>query len=63
MTVDDLITYFGDVNKVAEFFCISPEAVYQWRCRNSQLIPKGRATEAQVRTGGALVYRPELYKK
>lgn len=63
MTVDDIVTYFGDVNKAAEFFEVSPEAIYQWKGRPDQLIPKGRATEAQVRTAGALVYKPELYAK
>lgn len=63
MTVDDLINHFGDVNKAAEFFGITPEAIYQWKRRPNQLIPRGRAAEAQAGTHGVLVYHSDQYKK
>ena len=46
MTTDDIESYFGSIEKVAAFFGITTEAVYQWRNRPGQLIPKGRAAEA-----------------
>ncbi|CAI0838277.1 MULTISPECIES: Cro/CI family transcriptional regulator [Serratia] len=63
MTTKDLEDYFGNPNKAAAFFGISPEAFYQWRKRPGMLIPKGRAAEAFARTGGQLVFNPLLYKK
>ncbi|WP_373857336.1 Cro/CI family transcriptional regulator [Klebsiella variicola subsp. variicola] len=63
MTTDDVEKYFGNAEKVAEFFGITSEAVYQWRNRTGRLIPKGRAAEAAYRTDGKLVFSPELYKK
>ncbi|HEC2583968.1 MAG: Cro/CI family transcriptional regulator [Raoultella sp.] len=63
MTTDDVEKYFGNAEKVAEFFGITSEAVYQWRNRPGRLIPKGRAAEAAYRTAGKLVFRPEHYKK
>lgn len=61
MTTDDIEEYFGGVGKVADFYGISPEAVYQWRCRPGRLIPKGRAAEAAYRTEGKLKFNPSLY--
>lgn len=63
MTTDDIEKYFGSAEKVAAFFDISSEAVYQWRNRPGRLIPKGRAAEAAYRTDGKLPFRPELYGK
>ena len=63
MTTDDVEKYFGNAEKVAEFFGISSEAVYQWRNRPGRVIPKGRAAEAAYRTAGKLVFQPELYRK
>ena len=63
MKTDDIERYFGSADKVAAFFGITSEAVYQWRNRPGRLIPKGRAAEAAYRTNGKLVYRPELYEK
>ena len=37
--------------------------IYQWRNRTGRLIPKGRAAEAAYRTGGKLVFHPDLYEK
>ncbi|WP_084832484.1 Cro/CI family transcriptional regulator [Enterobacter roggenkampii] len=63
MTTDDIESYFGSAEKVAAFFGITSEAVYQWRGRPGRLIPKGRAAEAAYRTEGKLSFRPELYKR
>lgn len=63
MTTDDIETYFGNAEKVAVFFGITSEAVYQWRNRPGRLIPKGRAAEAAFRTHGKLAFHPELYEK
>ena len=63
MTTDDIESYFGSIEKVAAFFGITTEAVYQWRNRPGQLIPKGRAAEAAYRTFGRLPFKPELYEK
>jgi hypothetical protein len=61
MTVDELITHFGSVTKAAEFFHVSPEAIYQWRKRPGQLIPEGRAAQAAFSSSGELKYNPQLY--
>ena len=37
MTTDDIESYFGSIEKVAAFFGITTEAVYQWRNRPGQL--------------------------
>lgn len=63
MTTDEVERYFGSTEKVADFFGITSEAVYQWRNRPGRLIPKGRATEAALRTSGKLTFHPELYEK
>ncbi len=41
MTTDEIEKHFGSTEKVAEFFGITSEAVYQWRNRPGRLIPKG----------------------
>jgi hypothetical protein len=63
MTTDDIEKHFGSAEKVAAFFGITCEAVYQWRVRPGKLIPKGRAAEAAYRTNGELKFNPELYEK
>ncbi|EKN4772884.1 cell division protein [Yersinia enterocolitica] len=63
MTTDDIEKYFGSAEKVAAFFGITSEAVYQWRNRPRKLIPKGRAAEAAYRTNGKLQFKAELYEK
>ncbi|WP_393969285.1 Cro/CI family transcriptional regulator [Kluyvera intermedia] len=63
MTTDDIEKYFGSAEKVADFFGITSEAVYQWRNRPGRLIPKGRAAEAAYRTDGKLTFCPEVYGK
>lgn len=63
MTTDDVEKYFGSTEKVAAFFGITSEAVYQWRNRPGRLIPKGRAAEAAYRTEGHLQFNPTLYEK
>lgn len=61
MTTQEVESYFGDANKVAVFFKITPEAFYQWKKRPGQLIPKSRAIEADLLTKGKLKYNPDLY--
>lgn len=63
MTTDDIEKHFGSAEKVAAFFGITSEAVYQWRNRPGKLIPKGRAAEAAYRTNGKLQFKAELYEK
>lgn len=63
MTTDDIEKHFGSTEKVADFFGITSEAVYQWRNRPGRLIPKGRAAEAAYRTNGRLKYDINLYQK
>lgn len=63
MTTDDIEKHFGSTEKVADFFGITSEAVYQWRNRPGRLIPKGRAAEAAYRTNGRLKYDTSLYQK
>jgi len=63
MTTDDIEKHFGSAEKVAAFFGITSEAVYQWRNRPGKLIPKGRAAEAAYRTMGKLQFKAELYEK
>ncbi|QKN80765.1 Cro/CI family transcriptional regulator [Scandinavium goeteborgense] len=63
MTTDEIEKYFGSAEKVADFFGITSEAVYQWRNRTGRLIPKGRAAEAAYRTNGKLIFSPERYEK
>ncbi|MGZ0749855.1 Cro/CI family transcriptional regulator [Kluyvera sichuanensis] len=63
MTTDDIEKHFGSTEKVADFFGITSEAVYQWRNRPGRLIPKGRAAEAAYRTNGRLKYDASLYQK
>ncbi|EKK5571200.1 Cro/CI family transcriptional regulator [Morganella morganii] len=63
MTTSEVESYFGDANKVADFFGITPEAFYQWKKRPGGLIPKSRAFEAACRTDGKLKFDPILYKQ
>ncbi|HHR6399545.1 Cro/CI family transcriptional regulator [Providencia alcalifaciens] len=63
MTTEQIEKFFGNTNKIAEFFCISPEAFYQWKKRPNQLIPKNRAIEADYRTQGQLKFNPKLYEE
>lgn len=63
MTVDDVVAHFGSVVKTAEFFNLSPEAVYQWKKRPGELIPKSRAMELSLRLGGEFIFDPKTYSK
>jgi hypothetical protein len=60
MTTDEIEQHFGSTEKVAEFFGITSEAVYQWRNRPGRLIPKGRAAEAAYRTAGELTFNLQI---
>ncbi|HFN7313712.1 TPA: Cro/CI family transcriptional regulator [Escherichia coli] len=63
MRVDELVQFFGSVQRVADFYGITREAIYMWRKRPGEIVPKGRAAEAAAYTKGKLSLNPELYKK
>lgn len=63
MRVDELIQFFGSVQRVADFYGITREAIYMWRKRPGEIVPKGRAAEAAAYSKGKLSLNPELYKK
>ena len=61
MRVDELVQFFGSVQRVADFYGVTREAIYMWRKRPGEIVPKGRAAEAYSK--GKLSLNPELYKK
>ncbi len=63
MRVDELVQFFGSVQRVADFYGITREAIYMWRKRPGEIVPKGRAAEAAAYSRGKLSLNPELYKK
>ncbi|HBK2964318.1 TPA: cell division protein [Escherichia coli] len=63
MRVDELVQFFGSVQMVADFYGITREAIYMWRKRPGEIVPKGRAAEAAAYSKGKLSLNPELYKK
>ncbi|HGJ5863276.1 Cro/CI family transcriptional regulator [Arsenophonus nasoniae] len=63
MTVNQLKSYFGKNRQIADFYGITLEAIYMWRKRSGQIIPKSRALEAEYRTNGALKFDPSFYAK
>lgn len=63
MRVDELVQFFGSVQRVADFYGITREAIYMWRKRPGEIVPKGRAAEAAAYSKGKLSLSPELYKK
>ena len=63
MRVDELVEFFGSVQRVADFYGITREAIYMWRKRPGEIVPKGRAAEAAAYSKGKLSLNPELYKK
>ena len=63
MRVDELVRFFGSVQKVADFYGITREAIYMWRKRPGEIVPKGRAAEAAAYSKGKLYLDPELYIK
>ncbi|HFP0033348.1 TPA: Cro/CI family transcriptional regulator [Escherichia coli] len=63
MRVDELVHFFGSVQRVADFYGITREAIYMWRKRPGEIVPKGRAAEAAAYSKGKLSLNPELYKK
>lgn len=60
MRVDELVQFFGSVQRVADFYGITREAIYMWRKRPGEIVPKGRAA---AYSKGKLSLNPELYKK
>ncbi|ALL93181.1 TPA: Cro/CI family transcriptional regulator [Escherichia coli] len=63
MRVDELVQFFGSVQRVADFYGVTREAIYMWRKRPGEIVPKGRAAEAVAYSKGKLSLNPELYKK
>ncbi|EMW0623299.1 cell division protein [Escherichia coli] len=63
MRVDELVQFFGSVQRVADFYGITREAIYMWRKRPGEIVPKGRAAEAAAYSKGKLSLNPEPYKK
>ena len=63
MRVDELVQFFGSVQRVADFYGITREAIYMWRKRPGEIVPKRRAAEAAAYSKGKLSLNPELYKK
>ncbi|EFH8367435.1 TPA: cell division protein [Escherichia coli] len=63
MRVDELVQFFGSVQRVADFYGVTREAIYMWRKRPGEIVPKGRAAEAAAYSKGKLSLNPELYKK
>lgn len=63
MRVDELVQFFGSVQRVADFYGITREAIYMWRKRPGEIVPKGRAAEAAAYSKGKLSLNQELYKK
>ncbi|GAB6017128.1 hypothetical protein I5M99_06235 [Serratia marcescens] len=59
MKKDDVISYFDGVGKTAKALGLSHASVSGW----GKIIPKGRAFEIQVLTGGELKVDFSLYKK
>jgi DNA-binding transcriptional regulator YdaS (Cro superfamily) len=57
----DAIKYFGGISKLAAALNVSPSSASQW----GEYIPKGRAYEIEIKTGGKLKYtpKPEEYKQ
>ncbi len=52
MRVDELVQFFGSVQRVADFYGITREAIYMWRKRPGEIVPKGRAAEAAAYSKG-----------
>ncbi|EMS3354995.1 cell division protein, partial [Escherichia coli] len=41
MRVDELVQFFGSVQRAADFYGITREAIYMWRKRPGEIVPKG----------------------
>jgi len=55
MRTDEAIKHFGGVRELARVLETSTQAIYKWGKR----VPRGRAFELQVITGGKLRVEPE----
>lgn len=55
----DVISHFGNVNRVAEALGISHVSVLRW----GDVIPERCAARLERKTGGILVYDMELYEE
>jgi len=59
MYTKTVIEYFGSISALARFLNIQGESIYGWK----ELIPKGRAYELLIKTGGKLALDESLYDK
>jgi transcriptional repressor of cell division inhibition gene dicB len=58
MLKTDVVRFFGRKANVARVLKIAPASVSGW----GDLIPERQAARLERLTGGALVYKPELYQ-
>lgn len=63
MRADDVIEFFGSINKVAYALGINRQAVQSWRKAGRTLVPLGRAYQLENLTQGKLKVKPKLYAK
>jgi transcriptional repressor of cell division inhibition gene dicB len=62
MRANDVIEYFGSINKVAAVLNISRQAIQSWRKDGRSLVPMGRAYQLENLTEGKLKVKPKLYE-
>jgi DNA-binding transcriptional regulator YdaS (Cro superfamily) len=55
----EAVNYFGTAQNLAKALGITKGSVSQW----GEFIPKGRACELEIKTGGKLKYIPQEYKQ
>ena len=61
MDPNSVVDHFGGVGKMCRALNVSREALRKWRMRGR--VPRGRAYEIQVLTGGALRVDPSVYER
>ena len=59
MRKDEAVRHFGTAAALAEALGIAPSSVSEW----GEFVPRGRAYELQVLTGGVLRVDPAAYEK
>lgn len=63
MRANDVIEFFGSINKAAYVLGISRQAIQSWRKGGRELVPLGRAYQLENITDGKLKVKPKLYVK
>ena len=61
MDTSKAIEHFGSLAALAQAMGVSRMAVYKWRAAG--LLPRGRAYQLQVQTGGALRVDERIYER